>query len=694
MEGYQTEQIRNIVLLSHGGAGKTSLSEAMLFDAGAINRLGRVDDGTTTSDWDPDEQKRQISTSTSILPLEWKGYKINVLDAPGYADFVGEMKAAARVADLAAVVVCAASGVEVGTELVWKYADEVQLPRLLFINRMDRDNADFFRSLGQVQQSFGNRCVPLQLPVGAEASFQGVVDLIVQKAYLGPEGTEAPVPDGMNDLVATHREKLVEAIAETDDDLVTKYLEGGEFTEEELKGALRKGMVEGRIVPVLVGSATQNLGIRRFLDTIVDIAPSPRARVPVKAHHPQTEQEEELVADPEGPLAAFIFKSTADPYVGKLTYFRVFSGTLRADSQVWNVTKGKQERVGQLLLVRGKQQEPVQQVVAGDLGAVAKLADANTGDTLTTREHPVALAPINFPTPLYRLAVFPKTKADLDKLAVALSRLVEEDPTLAVIKEPDTGEVILAGAGDSHVEIAVDKMKRKFGVEVTTAIPRVSYKETISVSTKAEYKHKKQTGGHGQYGHVVLALDPLPRGSGFEFAEKVVGGAVPRNYIPAVEKGVNAASHEGVLARFPVVDMRVTLYDGKYHPVDSSDMSFQIAASQAFRLGAQKAQPVLLEPVMNVRITVPESITGDIISDLNTKRAKVLGMIPESGLITVEAQAPLAEMQQYATDLRSITQGRGTFTIEFSHYEELPSHLTAKVVEQVKKEREAAEKAS
>src|SRR3990172_6420804 len=694
MEGYQTEQIRNIVLLSHGGAGKTSLSEAMLFDAGAINRLGRVDDGTTTSDWDPDEQKRQISTSTSILPLEWKGYKINVLDAPGYADFVGEMKAAARVADLAAVVVCAASGVEVGTELVWKYADEVQLPRLLFINRMDRDNADFFRSLGQAQQSFGNRCVPLQLPVGAEASFQGVVDLIVQKAYLGPEGTEAPVPDGMNDLVATHREKLVEAIAETDDDLVTKYLEGGEFTEEVLKGALRKGMVEGRIVPVLVGSATQNLGIRRFLDTIVDIAPSPRARGPVKAHHPQTEQEEELVADPEGPLAAFIFKSTADPYVGKLTYFRVFSGTLRADSQVWNVAKGKQERVGQLLLVRGKQQEPVQQVVAGDLGAVAKLADANTGDTLTTREHPVALAPINFPTPLYRLAVFPKTKADLDKLAAALSRLVEEDPTLAVIKEPDTGEVILAGAGDSHVEIAVDKMKRKFGVEVTTAIPRVSYKETISVSTKAEYKHKKQTGGHGQYGHVVLALDPLPRGSGFEFAEKVVGGAVPRNYIPAVEKGVNAASHEGVLARFPVVDMKVTLFDGSYHPVDSSDMSFQIAASQAFRLGAQKAQPVLLEPVMNVRITVPESITGDIISDLNTKRAKVLGMIPESGLITVEAQAPLAEMQQYATDLRSITQGRGTFTIEFSHYEELPSHLTAKVVEQVKKEREAAEKAS
>lgn len=694
MESYQTGQIRNIVLLSHGGAGKTSLSEALLFDAGVINRLGRVDDGTTTSDWDPDEVKRKISTSTSVLPVPWKDHKLNVLDAPGYADFVGEMKAAVSVADAAVVVVCAASGVEVGTEIVWQYIDQAQLPRLIFMNKMDRENADFYRSLAEVQQRFGAQCVSLCLPVGSVASFSGVVDLLSQKAFLGVDGSEAPIPSDMQEVAAAHREKLVEVVAETDDDLLAKYLEGEEISEEELRAALRTSIIQGKVVPILAGSALQNIGMKNLVNTLIDLTPSPTERPPVTAHNPQTNKDEDISADPGGPLAAFVFKSTADPYIGKLTYFRVFSGTLKSDSQVWDVGKGKPERLGQLLAIRGKAQEPVQQVVAGDIGAVAKLTDVNTGDTLTTREHPLALPPISFPEPLYRLAVFPKTKADLDKLANALSRLVEEDPTLSVYKDPDTAETIMAGVGDSHLEITVDRMKRKFGVEVTMGVPRVSYKETITMSTKAEYKHKKQTGGHGQYGHVVLELEPLSRGSGFEFAEKVVGGSVPRNYIPAVEKGVNTAVHEGALARFPLVDVRVTLFDGSYHPVDSSDMSFQIAASQAVKQGVLKANPVLLEPIMDLHVTVPEGQTGDIMSDLNTKRARVLGMTPNSnGYTTIEAQAPLAEVQQYATDLRSLTQGRGSFKMEFNHYDEVPPHLLAKVVEQVKKDREAAEKA-
>ncbi len=688
MQTYPPDKIRNIVLLSHGGAGKTSLAEAMLFDAGAVNRLGKVDDGTTTSDWDPDEQKRKISTNTSVLPLEWKGHKINLLDAPGYADFVGEMKSGASVADAAVIVVCAASGVEVGTELVWRYADEVDLPRLILMNKMDRENADFFRSLEQVQGTFGKRCVAFQLPIGAVSTFKGIVDLIAQKAYLGPEGTEAEIPADLQAVVADHREKLVEAVAETDDDLIAKYLEGEEIPEDELRRALHTALAQGKIVPVLAGSGLQNVAIRPFMDAVISLVPAPAERTA------RMKDGKELKADPAGPLAAFVFKSTADPYVGKLTYFKVLSGTLKSDSQVWNPVKDKAERVGQVMVLRGKNQEPAQQVSAGDIGAVAKLADTTTSDTLTTREQPLVLPPIAFPKPVYRAAVHPKTKADLDKLGSSLARLAEEDPTLQVTRDPDTAETILAGLGESHVEIAVEKMKRKFGADVSTAVPKVAYKETINVKVpKAEFKHKKQTGGHGQYGHVILSMEPLPRGSGYEFAEKVVGGVVPKNYIPAVEKGVNSAVHEGVLARFPVVDVKVTLYDGSYHPVDSSDISFQIATQQAFKVGMQAGQPVLLEPIMALSVMAPESLTGDIISDLNTKRAKVLGMNPADGQTTIEALAPLAEIQRYATDLRSITQGRGTFSMEFSHYEEVPAHLSQKVIDQAKKEREAAEKA-
>jgi len=682
MPSYRTEQIRNVVLLSHGGAGKTSLTEAMLFNAGHISRLGRVEDGSTTSDWDPDEQKRRISTATSVLPVEWQGHKLNILDAPGYADFVGEMKSAARVADLALILVDGAGGVEVGTELVWGYAGDAHLPRMLVVNRLDRENSDFQRVLDQLRQVFGHKVVALQAPVGAHHGFSGVVDLLERTAYLGAEGTAGPVPPELEDTVERLREQLVEAVAEVDDALVAKYLDSEELTLDELRAALRKAVAQQAVYPVLCAAGGPNLGIRRLLDTLVTAAPSPIDLPNV------------VPCDPAGPLAAFVFKSMADPFVGKLNYFRVYSGTLHSDAHVLDVSKDKPERVSQVLFVRGKHQEPTPEVVAGDIGAVAKMADCSTGDTLTTKEHPITLPAIDFPRPVYSVAVHPRSKADLDKLGTSLARLVEEDPSLHVHRDPDTAETILGGLGESHVEIAVEKMKRKFGVDVTTSLPRVSYKETITVSTKSEYKHKKQTGGHGQYGHVFLELEPQPRGQGFSFGEKVVGGTVPRNFFGAVEKGVHTALSEGAVAHFPLVDLRVMLYDGSYHPVDSSDMAFQIAASQAVKQGVLKAHPVLLEPVMDLTVTVPEAMTGDTISDLNTKRAKVHSMLPDGERTTITASVPLAEVQHYAADLRSVTQGRGAFTIEFSHYEEVPAQTAQRVIEHARREREHVEKAS
>ena len=683
MQTYPPDKIRNIVLLSHGGAGKTSLAEAMLFDAGAVNRLGKVDDGTTTSDWDPDEQKRKISTNTSVLPLEWKGHKINLLDAPGYADFVGEMKSGASVADAAVIVVCAASGVEVGTELVWRYADEVDLPRLILMNKMDRENADFFRSLEQVQGTFGKRCVAFQLPIGAVSTFKGIVDLIAQKAYLGPEGTEAEIPADLQAVVADHREKLVEAVAETDDDLIAKYLEGEEIPEDELRRALHTALAQGKIVPVLAGSGLQNVAIRPFMDAVISLVPAPAERTA------RMKDGKELKADPAGPLAAFVFKSTADPYVGKLTYFKVLSGTLKSDSQVWNPVKDKAERVGQVMVLRGKNQEPAQQVSAGDIGAVAKLADTTTSDTLTTREQPLVLPPIAFPKPVYRAAVHPKTKADLDKMSLAISRIVEEDPTLRYTRDPETNETLVTGLGDTQIDVALGKIRRKFGTDLKARLPRVAYKETITRVTQTEYRHKKQSGGHGQYGHVLLRLEPLERTQGFEFANEVVGGRVPREYVPAVEKGILKALDEGSLAGFPLVDLRAILYDGSYHDVDSSGMSFEIASAAALRKGVSEASPVLLEPIMKLTVTVPDAYTGEVISDLNVKRGRILGMAPHGGHTAIEADVPLAEVQRYAQDLRSLSQGRGVYQLEFDHYEQVPPSIEAKVISEAKRQREA-----
>ena len=690
MQQHTTEQVRNVVLLSHSGAGKTSLSEAMLFNSGAINRLGKVDQGNTTSDYDPDEVKRQTSIYLALLPCEWQGFKVNTIDTPGYADFVAEVKSAVRVADGAVIVVCAASGVEVGTELGWGYADEQEIPRLIFVNKMDRENADFFRVMEEIRANFGNKCVPIEIPIGAQDDFQGVVDLIRMKSYSGPQWQEGEIPDSLKERAGEFREKLVEAVAETDDDLIAKYLEGEELTEEEIVQGLRAGATGGQVVPVLAGSAGRNLGAARLLDAICHYLPSPLDREHLTAVNPTTKQEETISSDAAGPLAALVFKTSADPYVGKLTYFRVYNGTIYSDSTVWNSSRERQERIGQLYVLRGKNQEPVPHLIAGDIGAVAKLAETTTGDTVCGRDHPLIMPTIEFPQPTMSFAVHPKTKADLDKLGSSLARLVEEDPSLQVHRDGDTLETVLSGVGDAQLEVAAEKMLRKFGVNVRMETPKVPYKETVAISTKAEYKHKKQTGGHGQYGHVFLEMEPKSRGEGYEFSNRIVGGVVPKNYIPSVEKGVVEGLQEGVLAGYPVVDIKVTLYDGSYHTVDSSDIAFKIAGSHAVRKGLSQAQPILLEPVMEMRITVPEGYTGDIISDLNGKRAKVLGMNPQGGRNVIEAKAPLAEVQRYAIDLRAMTQGRGSFQMEPSHYDEVPAHIIQRIVTEKEKEKEKA----
>ena len=686
MAEYGLENIRNLALLSHNGAGKTSLSEAILYTAGAIKRLGKVDEGSSTSDYDPAEQKRNISINLSLLPYEWKGNKINIIDTPGYPDFVGDVKAAIRVCEGALIVVCAASGVEVGTGQVWAYSEEANLPRLIFINKMDRENANFDRTLEQIQSKFGRLCTPVQIPIGAHNNFQGIIDLLTLKSYLGPEAKEAEIPSELQSQVDTFREKLVEAAAEVDDSLIEKYLGGEELTLKELSAGLRQGTVEGKIIPVLVGSATHNTGAGLLMDAISSYLPSPKERDVLIAV--DSNKQETIAPSQDAPLAALVFKTTADPYVGKLTYFRVYNGAIDSNSQVWNVTQGENERIGQLFMMRGKNQEPTPKVRAGDIGAVAKLNVTATGDTLGTKEKPTKIVPISFPKPTFSEAVFPKSKGDLDKLGPSLAKMTEEEPTLQVHRDTDTNETILSGLGDTQLEVAAEKMARKFGVNVQLETPKVPYRETISASTKAEYKHKKQTGGHGQYGHVLLEVEPLPRGGGREFVDKVVGGRIPKNYIPAVEKGVNEAFEDGVLAHYPVADIKVTVYDGSFHPVDSSEICFKIAGAGALKRGLADAQPVLLEPIVNIKVSAPEDYTGDIIGDLNTKRAQVQGMIPENGINVIEAQVPLAEVQRYAIDLKSITQGKGSYTMEFSHYQEAPPAVAQKVIARKQAEKE------
>ncbi len=678
MERFGLDTIRNVVLLSHSGAGKTSLAEAILFTTGAINRLGKVDEGNTTSDYDPEETKRKISINLAVLSCQWQGTKFNLIDTPGYSDFVGEVKAAVRVSDGAVVIVSAADGIEVGTQQAWGYSQEAGLPALILVNKMDRDNADFLKTVKEIQARFGNKCVPVQLPIGAQADFQGIVDLLELKAYRGQEMKETEVPSSLQGEIGTWRDKLVEAVAENNDDLLEKYLDGQELTSEEMVRGLRQAVVSGGVVPILAGSALQDVGVSSLLKTVLNYLPAPKEREVVitgGSGEPETSSPSE-----EAPLAALVFKTTADPYVGKLTYFRVYNGVMASNSHVWNASKETEERIGQLYILRGKNQEPATELRAGDIGAVAKLSVTATGDTLSVRENPLTLPPSAFPAPVFSQAVYPKGKTDVDKMGPSLARLVEEDPTLSVRRDSDTNETIMSGMGDTQLVVAAERLQRKFGVAVALAVPRVPYKETITVSSKGEYKHKKQTGGHGQYGHVLLALEPLPRGSGAEFAEKIVGGAIPKNYIPAVEKGVNEALHEGVLAGYPIVDLKATVYDGSFHPVDSSEICFKIAGSQALKKGMAQGQPILIEPIMNLAVTVPEEFTGDVIGDLNTKRARVQGMVPQDGLNVIEAQVPQAEILRYAIDLKSLTQARGTFTVSFSHFEETPPNIQQKII--------------
>ena len=666
MPAVDVSDIRNVALFSHSGTGKTSLIEAMLMATGSIPRLGNVEDGNTTSDYEPEEIKRKSSIQATVAPINISGKKLNFVDAPGYPDFVGEAISALSAGDAVLLLVAAQASVEVGTEIAWNMCESRSLPRMIFVNKMDRENADFFRCMESIRTVLGRKCVAIQVPLGSEQNFSGVVNLLDSTA----SGTVSPEIDKV-------REQLIEAVAETDEDLTIKYLEEGTLPDAEVSKALRNAVVSGDIVPVIAGSSTAGIGISELMTAVVDLLPSPLEAAPALA-----EDGTKLTPDPSGAFAARVFKTTADPFVGKLSYFKVISGTINSDSQVWNANRSTDERIGQIFVPLGKSQQTTQSLTAGDIGAVSKLNATVTLDTLSNKDNPITLQSGEFPHPSVTAAISPKSKADVDKMASSLNRLTEEDPTLNLTRSQDTGETLLSGIGETQIQVALEKVKRKFGVELVSEVPKVPYKETVSSATKTEYRHKKQSGGHGQFGHVMIEVQPLPRGSGFEFADTVVGGNVPKEYIPSVEKGVTKSLEAGPLSGSPIVDVKVVLYDGSSHPVDSSGMSFEIAGSYALRKGVEQASPVLLEPVMKLDITVPDSYTGEIIGDLNTKRARILGMTPSDGATVIQAEVPQSEIQRYATDLRSMTQARGYFSVAFDHYEEVPAHITQRIVEE------------
>ncbi len=669
MKNYVTGQIRNLGVVAHGGAGKTSLVEAMLYNTGVLSRLGRVEDGTTVSDYHPEEIARQVTIHTSLVPCEWNGIKINLLDTPGFSDFIGEVKGALRVSDAAMFVVSAVDGVEVQHEVIWDIADDYNLPRIVFVNKMDRENSNFGKVLEDLKAKFKANFVPVQIPIGSFNTFTGVVDVINEKAYTGEgKGKETEIPADLADDLAAYREQLVEAAAEGDDDLTMKYLEGEELTPEEIKEGLKKTVAAGKVVLVLAGSATKNTGVAQLTDVVADYLPAPK--------------------EVDGPMAALVFKTIADPYVGKMNFLRVFSGKFKSDTVVYNSKKEKNEKIGNVLYVRGKTSVQTGVVPCGDLAVVVKLQDTATGDTLCDKDKPVVLEGINFPTPTLTVAIAPKSKNDEDKLGDAVFKVLEEDPTLRVEKNTETKQTLLIGMGELHLNIMLEKLKRKYGVDVVMTDPKVPYRETIRAKVEVEGKHKKQSGGRGQYGHVWIRFEPNPE-EDFVFTEEIFGGSVPRQYFPAVEKGLREAMAEGVLAGYPTTGVKATLYDGSYHTVDSSELAFKIAASLAFKKGAMQAKPVLLEPIMNVEVTVPDNFMGDIISDFNTKRGRVLGTEPMGKQTVIKAMVPLSEMYRYAIDLKSMTQGRGSFTMEFSNYEEVPGRLADDIIKKAKAEAEA-----
>lgn len=688
MKEYTTQQLRNIALIGHGSSGKTTLTETLLFLSGATSRRGKVEDGTTVMDFDEEEIRRHISISTGLAPVEWKGAKLNLLDTPGYMDYVAEVKGALRVTDLAMLVLDAAAGVEVGTELTWGYAQEEELPCLVLVNKMDRENANFERALQSLAEAFaGVRFLPIVLPIGAQADFQGVVDLLEKKAYLGPKGDPAAVPAALADSVEERYTQMVEAAAEGDDELLMKYLEGEELTPEEIVSGLRKAILNRTVVPVIAVSGNTTVGALHLLDLLVTLAPNPAERGPVKAESAQGE--EELEVSDLSPLALLVFKTAADPYVGKLTYFRVCSGAaVSGSTSIFNSRAEQDERLGQVYVMRGKEQITVESLHAGDIGAVAKLNVTRTGDTLCARDHRVTLRGPSFPKPIFSVAVSPKTKADSAKLMPTLARICEEDPTLHAFQDPTTHETILAGMGDAHVDTVVRRMQGRFGVGVEVTTPRIPYRETITTTSTAQYRHKKQTGGAGQFAEVHMRVEPLERDAGFEYIWEVFGGRISSSFMPSIEKGIKSVLETGVMAGYPVVDVRVAITDGKEHPVDSKDIAFQIAGREGFKQAFMGGKPVLLEPIYRVTILVPDDFTGAVMSDLNTRRARVEGIDQQGRKSVITATAPLAEMQQYAINLRAITQGRGVFSMELSHYDQVPGNLAQQLVEQAKASRE------
>lgn len=694
MANFEVEKIRNVAVIAHGGAGKTSLVEAMLYNAKAIDRLGSVDDGTTTTDYEPEEISRKITISSSVAFCDWNGHRINIIDTPGFINFLEETRGCLRAVDGAVVIVSAISGVKAETQKIWKYASEFELPRLVFVNKMDKENANFLRAIGDVEKAFEMDVIPLNYPIGSGEKFIGIVNLINNRAYKFVDGKaeEIDIPSDIASDIEEYRKKLIEKVAEADDSLIEKYLEGENLTEDELIKGIRDGSLSKRFIPVICGSAVKNIGITPLLESIIMCLPSPIEMAgikPVKGKNPKDGKEIERKPLKTEPLSAYVFKTIADPFAGRLSIFRVYSGSLKADSNVLNTTTGAKERVGQVFYLLGKKQIPAQIVGPGEIGVVAKLKETFTGDTLSDEANQIIFDKIKFADPIISYAIAPKSKGDEEKVSIALHRILEEDPTLRFQRDDETKEMLLSGMGQVHLEVTLERLKRKFGVEVLMKTPKVPYRETIKTSARAQGKYKKQSGGRGQYGDCWIEIEPLPRGGGYEFVDKIVGGVIPQQYRPAVEKGIIETMKEGVIAGYPIVDLKVTLYDGSYHPVDSSEMAFKIAGSMALKKAVLDAKPVLLEPIMKVEVITPDDTLGAVIGDLNSKRGKVQGVEPQAGgNQKIIALVPMAEMLTYANQLHSLTSGRGLYSMEFYMYEELPSHLAQKIIA----EREAQKK--
>ena len=692
MKVSDTKNIRNVAFISHGGAGKTSLIETILFNAKANNRIGSVDNGTSIMDFDPVEVERKISLNAKVCSIEWNKTLLNIVDTPGYSNFLHETKAALSAVGGAVVIASAITGVKAETQRVWKFADEFDLARIIFVNKMGKERADFYRALGDIEQSFGVTPIPIFLPIGKEDTFKGIIDLVKLKAYIYPEEPTADfsvedIPSEYDDVVENYRTKLLEAVSETDDELIEKYLEGEELTEEEIEKGLREGTISKRFIPVLCGSAIHNIGSKFLLEAIIKYLPSPLEREAKEALDIKT-GETIIVKPTDDFFSSYIFKTFIDPFAGKLSVFRVYSGTINNDTTVYNTNKGENEKVNQLYLLQGKNFIKTDKLIAGQIGMINKLKYTETFDTLCSPNKKVEFPKVELPSPVISFSILPKSKDDEDKVSSGLQRLQEEDMGITVSRDPQTGDLLLGGMGQMHVEVTVEKLKKKFGVDIDLKAPKVPYKETIKGKAQGQGKYKKQSGGRGQYGDVWIEMEPNERDQGFVFENNIVGGAIPKNYIPAVEKGIVDAAAEGVIAGYPMVDFKVKLFDGSYHSVDSSEMAFKIAGSMAFKKVALECKPVLLEPVMNMDIFCPEDAVGTVIGDLNSRRGRIVNVEPETNGQHIRAQVPMSEVLSYAPDLRSMTGGHGLFTMEFSHYEEVPTHLAEKIIEEKKAEKE------